>query len=105
MRIISKTLILLLIIALLPVFSFADNYQPLTTYSEYAENEYKKTLNAARGVDKQHSLMTELGAKYDSSQSAIAAGNTRTVAAVFGVTLTAFATGGRVLRGQVLCPL
>ena len=56
------------------------------------EADYNKTLNAA--IDKAHDLMTALGAKYDASQSAISAGNTRTVASIFGVTVTAFATGG-----------
>ena len=98
MRIFSKILLLLLIVscivALLPAVSIADDTDTVKNYRGFMEADYNKTLNAARGVDKAHDLMTALGAKYDASQSAISAGNTRTVASIFGVTVTAFATGG-----------
>lgn len=95
MRILSKTFLLVLIIAILPAISIADNYESLNRAESLLVNQKERTLMGARRVDKAHSKMTALGGKYDSSQSAISAGNTRTGAAVFGVTLTAFATGGQ----------
>lgn len=69
MQIINKALILLLIVALLPAVSVADDYVPLKTYEEYVERDKWKVLLAARGVDLMHSKMTALGGKYDSSKS------------------------------------
>jgi hypothetical protein len=95
MRIFSKTLILLLMVAMLPMVAIADEHEPLNRAEDLLRRQSQRTLLAARRVDKAQALMTEFGAKYDSSQSAISAGNTQTVASAFGVTVTAFATGGQ----------
>lgn len=91
MRMLNRTLILLLIVALFPLYSVADEYPALTVHEGYVENERETTNNTARAVDLAHGLMDALGGKYDSSQSAIAAGNTQTVASAFGVSVHAFA--------------
>jgi len=94
MRMLNRTLILLLIISIFSTYSIADDYEPLTKYEIYVNIEYNKTVNAARGVDLAHGEMTDLAGKYNASEAAISSGNTQTVAAAFGVTVTAFATGG-----------
>ncbi|MDE0634348.1 MAG: hypothetical protein OXI43_00655 [Candidatus Poribacteria bacterium] len=91
MRIISKTLLLLLIVALLPAFSVADNYESLNRAENLLVGQEKKTWLAARRVDKAHTKMTELGNKYSASQSITSQANTQSVAAAFGVTVQVFA--------------
>lgn len=95
MRIItSKTLLLLIMVCMLPMLSMTDYNYSLHEAENLLDKQYKRTLNAARAIDLAHAKMDSLEDKYNTSQSAISAANRQTVASAFGVTVTAFATGG-----------
>lgn len=99
MRVFNRTFvyITLILIAMLPMVSIATYNYSLHKAEILLRKQFQKTDFASREVNLTHGEMTDLAGKYNASEKAISDGNTRTVAAAFGVTTQAFAaavTGG-----------